>query len=122
VTGSEDVKMIVEIFVFLGALLGSVGNPFDRVWPPTTQGAHSLKCVCTWVWDINVCCIVREYVVGGRGQCKFVNASWSMRRNSGLEGLSYGVNNGNCASALNFDHNPGKKQQIFLEGVSPSIN
>jgi hypothetical protein len=35
-TGSEDVKMIVEIFVFLGALLGSVGNPFDRVWPPTT--------------------------------------------------------------------------------------
>ena len=123
-TGSEDVKTIVEFFVFRGrnTKYGISSVHYWGLWatpstesgpqpPPMTcypscldsQGAHLLKCVCTRVWDMNVCCISRE----------FVNASWAMRRNSGLEGLSYGVHDGNCASALNFDHNLGKTQPIF---------
>jgi len=51
-----------------GCALGSVGNPFDWAWPPTTSGylqpifsctpgGGGLMCVCTWVCNKNACCM-----------------------------------------------------------------
>jgi hypothetical protein len=74
-----------------GCVLGSVGNPFDRAWPPTTSGYLQpiFSCVdsrgthplCVYVREYGVW-YVRGYVLGEGG----VNASSSIRRNSKLEG------------------------------------
>jgi hypothetical protein len=74
-----------------GCALGSVGNPFDRVWPPTTSGDLQpiFSCVdsrgthplCVYVREYSIWC-VRGYVLGEEG----VNASTSRGRNSKLEG------------------------------------
>ena len=74
-----------------GCALGSVGNPFDRVWPPTTSGYLQpiFSCVdsrgthplCVYVRE-NGMWYVRGYVVGEEG----VNTSTSRGRNSKLEG------------------------------------
>ncbi len=71
--------------------LGSVGNPFDRVWPPTTSGYLQpiFSCVdsrgthplCVYVREYGMW-YVRGYVLGEGG----VNTSTSRGRNSKLEG------------------------------------
>ena len=73
-----------------GCVPGSVGNPFDRAWPPTTSGDLQpiFSCVdsrgthplCVYVREYGMWC-VRGYVLGEGG----VNASSSIRRNSKLE-------------------------------------
>ena len=74
-----------------GCVPGSVGNPFDRAWPPTTSGDLQpiFSCVdsrgthplCVYVREYGMWC-VRGYVLGEGG----VNASTSTERNSKLEG------------------------------------
>jgi len=74
-----------------GCALGAVGNPFDRVWPPTTSGHLQpiFSCVdsrgthplCVYVREYGMW-YVRGYVLGEEG----VNASTSRGRNSKLEG------------------------------------
>jgi hypothetical protein len=72
-------------------VFGSVGNPFDRVWPPTTSGHLQpiFSCVdsrgthplCVYVREYGMW-YVRGYVLGEEG----VNVSSSIGRNSKLEG------------------------------------
>ena len=90
-----------------GCALGSVGNPFDRVWPPTTSGlvikhthfwlpttylqvsslaltpGEPTPYVCMYVSMVHThMWYVRGYVLGEEG----VNTSTSRGRNSKLEG------------------------------------
>ena len=70
------------------------GNPFDRVWPPTTSGDLQPIFSCVDSRETHPLCLyvchtreygmwyVRGYVVGEEG----VNASSSIGRNSKLEG------------------------------------
>ena len=72
-------------------VLGFVGNPFDRVWPPTTSGDLQpiFSCIdfrgthplCVYVREYGMW-YVRGYVLGEEG----VNVSTSRGRNSKLEG------------------------------------